>query len=142
MGIGLVGCSWDGYQHATLLGNTSTQVKVLSDSARMAELIVEGEGLSKELKREFTGSSDPAKLLRLNRNLELDNLLQRISGEPGFDIPGTTHLRILRESTCHCTHSAIATLYYLQVEFTEGPSKGKVGWVCRGAIDDPRTRSL
>jgi hypothetical protein len=105
----------------------------------MTHLMAEGETLDKELTRAFLASRD---LKLLNGNLELDILVRRISGESGFDVSGATPLRILSESTCPWSHSPLATVYYLRVEFMEGPNRGKMGWVCRSAIDDPRTGSL
>jgi hypothetical protein len=80
--------------------------------------------------------------LGLQRSGKQGDLVKVISAEPGFNVPGATPLRILRESTCPCTDNVIVTVYFFKVEFTEGTNRGKVGWVCRSEIDDPRTRSL
>lgn len=138
MGAALTGCSWDGYQHASLLGSVSTQIKILSDSPRVQELVSEGETLSKKLKQERLTHGSVLHLFE--PDARQDELVRRLAGEPAFEAPGQSEFRILLESTCPCTDRVEVTVYYLKVEFTEGPAKGKVGWVCQDAIDDPRTR--
>jgi hypothetical protein len=50
---------------------------------------------------------------------------------PGYDVGGGTRFKILFEN---------GAIPYLKVEFIDGPSKGRVGWLSRGSFDDPRTR--
>jgi hypothetical protein len=53
-----------------------------------------------------------------------------IAQKPGFDIAGGTGLKIVFEAN---------GLPYSKVEVETGPFKGRLGWLSRASIDDPRT---
>lgn len=51
--------------------------------------------------------------------------------QPGFEVAQQSHFKILVEADF---------FRYTKVVFDDGPFRGKVGWVEKGSIDDPRTR--
>ena len=117
--LGLSECSWDGYNHATISGDSRSRAPVLYDSPRLQSIADQALQAREERRRDFWRT---------------ENFVQRAADdmrkEPGYEVPGQTRFKILFESDA---------LMYSKVEFESGPFKGQVGWLWRGSFDDPRT---
>lgn len=114
--FGCSSCHTDGYQHARVLGHGT--VHVFYD-------IPEPQYQRFEYEYRKRAETDPAK------QQELAKGKTEVAARPGFDVPGGAAFKILVESQ---------DLMYSKVEFDQAPVRGRVGWICKGSIDDPRTR--
>jgi len=111
-------CSSDGYQHATISGDSRTRVHVLYDSPKLQSIVDRALQARDERRHNFWRT---------------DNFVQRAADdmrkEPGYEVPGKTRFKILFESDA---------LMYSKVEFESDSFKGQVGWLSRSSFDDPR----
>jgi hypothetical protein len=131
--LALSQCTSDGYQHATIRGDSTTRTRVLYNTPKIQSLVKQVL-LSKEEHRRGLASPDKRTMLATFLFSRLGNLIKQTADEmgrePGYDVPGRTRFKILLESD---------VLLYSKVEFESGPFKGQVGWLWRGSFDDPRT---
>jgi hypothetical protein len=128
--LALSGCHGPGFR---LRGDSNARVHVVYDSPIIEDLADQAVRSREEAAKELGSREDIGTRLSVwhQSGRFLSERGERIGKEPGFDVPGRTAITILRESD---------TLRYSKVRFDDGPFKGKVGWVSRGLIDDPRTR--
>lgn len=111
------GCSTDGYQHAKVLGHGTVHVYYDIPAAQYQRF---------EYEYRKRAVVDPAK------QQELAKEKTEVPAKPGFDVPGGARFKILFESQ---------DLMYSKVEFDAGLLRGRSGWIWKGSIDDPRTRT-
>jgi hypothetical protein len=126
-------CTSDGYQHATISGDSQTRVRVLYDSPKIQSMVEQVLQAEQEYQRGLA-SLDKTKSLATFLQSRLGNRVQTLAAdmgrEPGYDVPGRTRFKILLEAD---------VLLYSKVEFEDGSFKGQVGWLSRGSFDDART---
>ncbi|HTS50241.1 MAG TPA: hypothetical protein VMH05_19980 [Bryobacteraceae bacterium] len=107
--------------------NTHPHAKVLGHSAvRVFDDIPEPQYQRFEYEYRKRAETDPAKQEALAKGKT------EVAARPGFDVPGGASFKILFESQ---------DLMYTKVEFDKDPLRGRVGWIWKGSIDDPRTRT-
>ena len=114
--LGFSGCNTDVHPHAKVLGHSA--VRVFYD-------IPEAQYQRFEYEYRKRAETDPAK------QQELAKGKTEVATRPGFDVPGGASFKILFESQ---------DFMYTKVEFDKDPLRGRVGWIWKGSIDDPRTR--
>ena len=132
--LGLLQCSSDGYQHATISGDSRTHAHVLYDSPAIQSMVDQALQTEQTYIRGL-GSPDPSKRLTTFLESAPGKLYRKLGDdmgrEPGYDVPGQTRFKILFESDA---------LPYSKIEFERGPFKGQVAWLSRQSFDAPRTR--
>lgn len=112
--LGFSGCNTDVHPHAKILGHSA--VRVFYD-------IPEPQYQGFEYEYRKRAETDPVK------QEELAKGKTEVAARPGFDVPGGASFKILFESQ---------DLMYTKVEFDKDPLRGRVGWIWKGSIDDPR----
>lgn len=114
------------------MGDSHTHVHVLYDSPAVQSVADRLLEAKQRYVRGFSSHSEKKGTAAFLESQELyRRLLVDLDREPGFDVPGQTRFKILAESDI---------LPYSKVAFDDGPFKGRVGWMPRVWIDDPRTR--
>lgn len=128
----LTNCSADGYQHCTVLGDSHARVHVAYDSDAFENKVSRALHNRVEYSQNLAMSLKRTPKLYAQLTVHATPLLpDDIAQQPGFDVTGGSGFKILFEEN---------TLPFSKVEFETGPFTGRIGWLQRASMDDPRTR--
>ena len=102
-------------------------VRVLDDSPEVQQLAarVAEEGKPHVLEGPEASQTDATVV-----GTPMDRILHRLEKAPGFDVKGGTGFDVQFQSD---------VFPLIKIRITEGPLRGKVGWIDRRLIDDPLT---
>jgi hypothetical protein len=123
----LINCRFGG-EHYTLFGDSRVRVRVLYDSEDVRNLAEQAAEIERRLRQ---GGQSPGDFIYSRPGKAFRKVKEEMDKQPGYEVPGGTSFKILFE---------LANLFYSKAQFTDGPSKGQIGWVPKGSFDDPRTR--
>ena len=132
-------------EKATVRGAPSENTKILLESPELKNLISACELSRKAILQEYTSAplATPEDFVRHNNmarsNPDHDTLMAEINAQPGFEVAGGTPVEDILWSECGCHSTVLSTVFYLKIRILDGPRKGKEGWTCILALNDPRT---
>ncbi|SRR5579884_1677862 len=129
----LLSCGRDGYEHATIAGDSQTRVRVLNDSPIIQAALTQALQVLEEHKRGLGSRASDKRLTTFlaSRPGKLYwKLKDDLREEPGYYVSGQTRFKILFESS---------VFPFNKVEFESGPWKGRIGWISKDSFYDART---
>ena len=128
------------------------EVRLVSDSPRVRQLIItQAESDSSEVAwlRDFAMPHEERVRGVSQRRRDpkrfaptLTAFIDRMKAQPGFLVPGHSRCDLLERSGARCIPDRLQLDFYVRVRVSEGPNRGREGWICEGVHLVSTTRGL
>ncbi len=132
-------------QTLIIRNNERGNLQLVADSRAVQRLISDEEAVEKAVLDSWQKGSTPEstgqKLKDVADHPERytpgrSQFLLEMQEQPGVVVRSPAHVKILGTSLAACTVTPFATTNFVNVRVSEGPDRGKAGWICSKKIDD------